>query len=145
MTNYLKAHDSLLTLLDGPYPNTPTKEVLRCDRVLLIGGGIGITSLLPWITRHRNIKLSWSVKETASCLVETVDGVLSEIAEKDVRVGERLDISQILAEEEAAGWSRVGVVACGPGGFCDDVRAAVTTAAKKAQVVYELEVDAYSW
>ncbi|RSM00395.1 hypothetical protein CEP52_009120 [Fusarium oligoseptatum] len=145
MTKYLKAHDNLLTLLDGPYPNTPTKEVLRCDRVLLVGGGIGITSLLPWVTRHRNIKLCWSVKETASCLVEAVDEALSEIAEKDLRVGERLDIAQILAEEEAAGWTRVGIVVCGPGGLCDDVRAAVTTAAKKGPAVFELEVDAYSW
>jgi hypothetical protein len=51
----------------------------------------------------------------------------------------------ILAEEEAAGWSRVGVVVCKPGELCDDVRAAVTTAAKKGRVVFELEVDAYSW
>ncbi|KAI8713800.1 Ferric oxidoreductase domain-containing protein [Fusarium sp. LHS14.1] len=145
MTKYLKAHDNLLTLLDGPYPNTPTKEVLRCDRILLIGGGIGITSLLPWVTRHRNVKLFWSIKETASCLIEAVEGALSDIAEKDVRIGERLDISQILAEEEAAGWSRVGVIACVPGGLCDNVRAAVTTAAKKGRAVFELEVDAYSW
>jgi hypothetical protein len=31
------------------------------------------------------------------------------------------------AEEERkkAGWRRIGIVVCGPGGLCDDVRAAV--------------------
>ncbi|KAK7026116.1 hypothetical protein VNI00_015691 [Paramarasmius palmivorus] len=57
MTKYLKAENRLLTLLDGPYPNNSTASVLQCDRVLLIGGGIGITSLLPWLNSHPNVKL----------------------------------------------------------------------------------------
>jgi len=46
MTKYLRANDSLLTFLEGPYPNNSTSAVLRSDRVLLICGGIGITGLL---------------------------------------------------------------------------------------------------
>ncbi|KAI9807293.1 MAG: hypothetical protein M1833_000036 [Piccolia ochrophora] len=145
MTKSLKAHDSLATLLDGPYPNNSTNSVLRCDRLLLIGGGIGITGLLPWVTSHSNAKLCWSVKETAASLVQAVDGVLSGIGEKDVRIGRRLDITALLSQEVHSGWTKVGVVACGPGGLCDDVRAAVTTAGRKEKVVFELEVDAYSW
>ena len=37
------------------------------------------------------------------------------------------------------------VVTCGPGGLCDDVRAAVVAAAKRGPTVFELEEDAYSW
>lgn len=145
MTKYLQAHDGLLTFLDGPYSNNSIKEVQRCDRLLLIGGGIGITSLLPWVVNHWNVKLCWSVKETARCLVETMDGVLNGIAEKDVKIGSRMNVSELLAEELSSRWPKVGVVVSGPGGLCDDVRAAVAAAGKKGNTVLELEVDAYSW
>lgn len=145
MTKFLKAHDSLVTLLDGPYPNNPTKSVLQCDRLLLIGGGIGITGLLPWINSHSNVKLCWSVRETAGCLVQTMHGVLSGVSEKDVRVGRRLDIRALLSQEVQSGWAKIGVVVCGPGGLCDDVRAAIAAAGKNETPVFELSVDAYSW
>lgn len=145
MTRYLQEHERLLTLLEGPYPNTATKEVLRCDRVLLIGGGIGVTGLLPWVANHGNVKLCWSVKATAQCLVEAVDGVLSGMADKDIRVGRRLDVAELLATEVDCGWRKVGVVVSGPGGLCDDVRAAVVAAARKGNTAFELEVEAYTW
>lgn len=145
MTKYLKTHENLLTFLDGPYPNTPSKEVLRCDRLLLIGGGIGITSLLPYAAQHWNVKLSWSVKESAKCLVEAVGGALGGIAERDVRIGNRLNVHELLADELDSGWHRIGVVVSGPGGLCDDVRAAVATVGRKGNTVFVLEVEAYSW
>lgn len=145
MTKSLKAHDSLLTLLDGPYPNNPTKAILQCDRLLLIGGGIGITGLLPWVTCHSNAKLCWSVKQTAECLLDAMSNFLGEIREKDVKVGRRVDVREVLGQEVQSGWARIGVVVCGPGGLCDDVRSAVTAAGKKEKTVFELQVDAYSW
>ncbi|GAB1310584.1 Ferric oxidoreductase domain-containing protein [Madurella fahalii] len=148
MTRSLRAHTSLLTLLDGPYPNNPTDAVLRCDRVLLIGGGIGITGLLPWARSHPNARLCWSVKQSAECLVQALDGALSAVAEKEVRVGRRLDVEELLGEEVRAGWGKIGVVVCGPGGLCDDVRERVARMGRReggSGVVFELEVDAYSW
>ena len=146
VTRHLRAHAALLVALDGPYSNSSsTREVLRCDRILLIGGGIGITSLLPWVARHWNVKLCWGVKESARCLVDAIAEPLSAIAEKDVRVGRRLDLEELLAEEVNAGWHRVGVVVSGPGGLCDDARAAVAAAGRAGKTVFELEVDAYSW
>ncbi|KAH8811243.1 ferric reductase like transmembrane component-domain-containing protein [Xylogone sp. PMI_703] len=144
-TKHLAAHDNLLTLVEGPYANNSTREVLRCDRLLLIGGGIGITGLLPFLNNHWNVKLAWSVKESARCLVEDLDGALSAVADKDVRIGSRLDVEQLLEDEIKSGWERVGVVACGPGGLCDDVRAAVTKAGKLRKTEFELEVEAFSW
>lgn len=145
MTKYLKAHASLLTLLDGTCPNNPTEEILRCDRILLVEGRIGITGLLPWVTNHSNVKLCWCVRESASCVVEALHGALSRIGVKEVRVGRRLDVRGLLAEEMDAGWARVDVVVLGPGGLCDDVRAAVVAADKKGGTVFEPEVEAYSW
>lgn len=144
LTRRLQAHGSLLALLDGPYTNSRAAgAVLRCDRVLLIAGGIGITSILAWTSRHRNVKLAWSVSESARCLAEAID--LSGVADREVRVGGRFNIDELVHGEAVAGWDRVGVVVSGPGSLCDDVRAAVAAAGRRGRTVFELEVDAYSW
>lgn len=145
MTKALCANDNLLTFVEGPYPNNSTREILRCDRLLLISGGIGITGLLPFVNNHWNVKLAWSMKRSAKCLVDDLAPALSTLADKDVRIGGRLNVSQLLAEEMEAGWERVGVVVSGPGGLCDDVRSAVVAAGKLGKTEFELEVEAYSW
>lgn len=117
--------------------------MLRCDRILLIGGGIGITGLLPWAYCHWNAKLVWSVKSAVQCLVDAID--LHKIADKEVKVGGRFDLKDLIEGEAEAGWGRIGVVVSGPGSMCDDVRAAVTAAARQGKTVFQLEVDAYSW
>ncbi|KAF2265213.1 ferric-chelate reductase [Lojkania enalia] len=147
MTGSLKSHNGLLTLLEGPYPNNPTKAVLQSDRLLLIGGGIGITGLLPFLRCHANFKLFYSVKGGDLCLVETLSAVLNEVQEKDISVGRRLDIHALLREEAGVGWSKIAVVVCGPATMCDDVRAAVALVGKEeaGSCSFELEVDAFSW
>ncbi|KAF1984279.1 hypothetical protein K402DRAFT_406240 [Aulographum hederae CBS 113979] len=144
-TRHLRTTTSLLTLLDGPYPSSSPSAILKCDRLLLIGGGIGITGLLPWATAHPNVKLAWSVKEEAQCVVDDLATVLKGIRERDVRVGERFDVGGLLEEEVRAGWGRIGVVVCGPGGLCDDVRAEVVRKGREGVTRFELEVDAFSW
>lgn len=145
MTKALGAHSSLFTYLEGPYPGASSSAILKCDRVILFAGGIGITGILPWTASHHNIKLCWSVKQSAQCLVDALDNVLSRIPDKRILTGSRTDLEAELDEEVAAGWEKIGVVACGPGGLCDDVRAMVTAAGRKHKTVFELEVDAYSW
>ena len=146
MTKYLRAQDGLLTLLDGPYSIKAASSILKCDRLLLIGGGIGITSLVPWTASHSNVKLCWSVKDSARCLVDELDGVLDSVADREVLVGGRLSVAGLLAHEIECGWRKVGVVVSGPGGLCDDVRAAVVAAGRKyVTTVFDLEVDAYTW
>lgn len=146
MLKTLQAQNDLLTLVEGPYPNNSTGQVLRCDRLLLIGGGIGITGLVPFIVNHWNVRLCWSVKESAKCLVDELDGVLAAVADKEVVIGHRLNVDKLLAQEVETGWAQVGVIVSGPGGLCDNVRAAVAVAAKQGRkTVFELEVEAYSW
>lgn len=146
MTKYLQAHGGLLTFLGGPYFIRAASNILKCNRLLLIGGGIGITSLIPWTARHTNVKLGWSVKDSARCLVDELDGVLDGVADKRVIIGGRLDVTGLLAHEIQCGWRKVGVVVSGPGGLCDDVRAAVVAAGRKqSTTVLDLEVDAYTW
>ncbi len=83
------------------------------------------------------------MSESARCLTDAID--LGGVADKEVRVGSRFDVAELIEAEARAGWERVGVVVSGPGGLCDDVRAAVAAAGRRSKTVFELEVDAYSW
>ncbi|KAL8405436.1 hypothetical protein RB596_004341 [Gaeumannomyces avenae] len=88
ITGHLAPQDGPLALLDGPYhSNGRASDILRCDRVLVVVGGIGITGTLPWIYQRPNVKLAWSVAESARCLVEALD--LDAAPEKEVKIGSR--------------------------------------------------------
>ncbi|RYP64310.1 hypothetical protein DL771_008812 [Monosporascus sp. 5C6A] len=145
ITNYLRSHSSLPVLLDGPYRGNPSEGILKCDRVLLIGGGIGITGLLTWVDAHVNVKLAWCVKQAAEGLVKDLIMGLDSIADKEVLIGKRLDVHSLLAQEVQAGWDKVGVVVCGPAELCDAVRAVVVSFGRQEKTVFELEVDAFTW
>ncbi|KAK2747992.1 hypothetical protein FQN57_001583 [Myotisia sp. PD_48] len=144
ITKRLKQHARLPTFLDGPYRGSPAKDILACDRVLLIGGGVGITGLLPFVGAHTNVKLFWSMKECAAGIAKDLQ-LVTEVVENDIRIGKRLDINGLLEEEAENCWKKVGVVVCGPGGLCDDVRAAVVRLGRETKCVFELEVYAFSW
>ncbi|KAF2680310.1 hypothetical protein K458DRAFT_434425 [Lentithecium fluviatile CBS 122367] len=144
MARYLSANDSLMAFLDGSYPNNPIAAIMRTDRLLVITGEIGVSGVLPWLFAHPNVKFAWSVKKNAECLVTALDVVLDGVVDKDVSVGSRLDLQALVNQDIEAGWKKVGVMVCGPGGLCDDVRATVC-AASKGPTAFELEVDAYSW
>jgi hypothetical protein len=150
LTRLLQRHGELMTLLEGPYPQHPRASMLQTDRLVLIGGGIGITGLLAWAhAGHRNVKLAWSVKASAEALVREIEtmALRDAVAEKEVVVGNRLDLDAMLHREACAGYARVGVVVCGPAAMCDDVRARVAGLGRAApnDTRFELEVLAFSW
>jgi ferredoxin-NADP reductase len=142
MTRLLQQHASLVTLLDGPYPNNPPASVLSCDRLLLIGGGIGITGLLTFINAHVNIKIAWSVKQADEALAREMDSAVRSVADHEIRIAERLDVRGLLQQEVDVGYQRV---VCGPPSLCDDVRALVSSLGRHESVKFELEVDAFAW
>ncbi|KAK8064262.1 hypothetical protein PG996_008914 [Apiospora saccharicola] len=136
----------LPVLLEGPYRGSRASELLKCDRVLLIGGGIGVTGLVSWAQAHPNVKLAWGLGEAAAPLARSLAVALGGIADKEVRVGgARLDVVALLDQEAQAGWERVGVLVCGPAGLCDAVRAAVVSVGRREKTVFELHVDAFTW
>lgn len=145
LTKTLAPHKSLLTLFDGPYPNNSTAAVLRTDRLVLIAGGIGITAVLPFTAHHPNISLHWSLKSSSHGLVDNLATILKGIREKDVRIGKRIDVTGLLEQQENEGWNRIGVVVCGPGGLCDEVRCVVAKRARGKMAKWELDVEAFSW
>ncbi|KAI1740165.1 ferric-chelate reductase [Xylaria scruposa] len=147
MTRLLETQKELFTLLEGPYPTSPTREVLQSDRLLLIGGGIGITGLLPFLRCHLNVKLFQGVKGTDQCLMDSLSALLDEVHEKEISIDQRMNIDALLRNEANLGWSKIGVVVCGPAGMCDDVRMAVARLGKEkaGKCVFELEIEAFSW
>lgn len=145
-TKLLRSSNDLLTLVEGPYPNNASDQVLDCDRLLLIGGGIGIASLVPFVASHYNVKLCWSVKETAQCLVDELSDPLEQVQDKQVFVGQRLDVQALLAAESEAGWKKIGIVVAGPPQMCDDARAFIVAEARRSRSTeFAMEIEAYSW
>jgi ferredoxin-NADP reductase len=114
--------------------------------LVLIAGGIGITAVLPFIAHHPNVSLHWSVKTSSQDLVDDLAMALEGLREKSVSVGARLEVEDLLEREESEGWSSIGVVVCGPGRLCDDVRSIVSQRARaSAKTRWELDVEAFSW
>ncbi|KAI1749487.1 ferric-chelate reductase [Xylaria castorea] len=146
MTRLLKTQKGLFTLLEGPYSTSPTREVLRSDRLLLIEGGIGITGLLPFLRCLSNVKLFHGIKAADKRLMNSFSAFLDEVREKEIMINQRMDIDALLRTEANLGWSKIAVVVCGPAGMCDDVRAAVARLGKEkvGNCVFELEVEAFS-
>lgn len=145
VTKHLSERINLPILVEGSYRGNLSSEIIKCDRVLLIGGGIGITGLLTWAFSHFNVKLAWSLKESSIPLLHDLQNALDKIEETVVVTGQRLDIEALLASEAKLGWRKVGVVVCGPPGLCDATRQAVVKLSQREKIVFELEVDAFGW
>lgn len=64
--------------------------------------------------------------------------------EKEVKVGGRFDMMEIIEIESRNCKGVLGVVVCGPAGMCDDARKAVVELGKKGKKI-DLRVEAFSW
>jgi predicted ferric reductase len=145
ITKMLKKNARLLTILDGPYPHSASTEALEADHLLLIGGGVGITGLLVWLSIHPNVKLAWSVKASDQALVDEMNTAIENVADKQVLVGQRFAIKDLLQKEIDVGYKKVGIIVCGPAEMCDEVRALVAGLGRGKKTVFNLHVDAFSW
>jgi hypothetical protein len=70
---------------------------------------------------------------------------LGNVADKQVLVGQRFDIKELLQRDMAIGYKKIGVVVCGPAEMCDETRAVVAGLGRGSKTVFELHVDAFSW
>ena len=156
VTFYVKAHSGLTkslhtlagrgtrttALLEGPYGRS---SVPSCDRLIVIAGGVGITATLPFLSSHHNAKLYWSVKDCMRPLVDDMEGCRALSGnEKEIIIGGRFNLRDILEIEAAKGGEVLGVVVCGPSGMCDEVRRIVVCLGTRGKKV-EMKVEAFSW
>jgi predicted ferric reductase len=134
------------TLVEGPYGGSgfSRNPILLVDRLILVAGGIGITAVLPFAHAHPNVKVYWSMRDGQAAMAKELQPGLKHV-EQDIVIGKRLDLSGLLKKEVAAGWKDIGVVVCGPGSMCDDLRREVVRVSKAQKVKIELDVEAFSW
>ncbi|KFA46110.1 hypothetical protein S40293_03795 [Stachybotrys chartarum IBT 40293] len=146
MTSSLRQSRELTTLLEGPYKDRSHEGLMKCDRLVCLAGGVGITGVLEFAATHPNSKLYWSMKDSDAPLAQDLEGVINSMDEARVEVGQRFNVADILDSESEAGYKTVGVMVCGPEGLCDDTRALVTRMGRhRENVSYELAVEAFSW
>ena len=132
------------TLVEGPYTGTSSRSVLLCDRLILIAGGIGITAVFPFVPSHSNVKIYWSMRAAQGGMINEISPALKEV-ENEIVTGGRLDLEGLLNKEAQAGWKDLGVVVCGPGEICDEVRRLVVGISRDKKVHIELDVEAFAW
>ena len=159
----------LCLLIEGPYGNTPSC-VHQSDTILAVAGGIGITSILSYLTWYLSLPPKTHGRPTRFVLLWTareeslIKAVLSEIGALDVLSTKgvktqivctgteehgRFDVKGLVPEliqSEANLERKVVVVTCSPGVLADEVRASVVKAVGfpgRAQV--ELVEEAFCW
>lgn len=146
MTKYLKQAEKFTTLIQGPFSDRSHDELMLCDRLVCFGGGVGITGVLPLVAAHSNAKLYWSMKEADFALAADLAVVTDSLDESEVCVGHRYDVRDVLDMESSGRYEKIGVVVCGLGALCDEVRATVSRLGwHNREVSYMFSVEAFGW
>lgn len=143
-------------LIDGSYHSNAHQQLHGCAALLCIGGGIGITALLPLLQSFRGeatcSHLFWGTRKR-----DLIDGLAPEIAsltaagvEVETTVGKRLDLDAILRKEMVWAGSeqgKLGIVVCGPASMADDVREKVARFSKETLTrrPFVFVDEAFSW
>lgn len=140
----------LPVLVEGSYryAASSVSRLRRCEALLCIAGGVGVTALLPLLRgfllrspRSRATKtarLVWGVRDGSlpAALASQLAG-LGGVAAVETSVGARVDMRAVLRDEMAAG--------CGPPGMADDVRAAVAELRRSGRRAVVFVDEAFGW
>jgi hypothetical protein len=123
MTALLSARKRLPVLIESSYGSL--SDVAYYPNLIAIAGGVGIVTVLPLLRSHPGrSKLFWSMRNAT-----LLEPLREDIAmfDKEVRIGKRLDIADILEREIAGDKGKdTCVVVSGPGSLADEVRRIVS-------------------
>jgi len=140
---------------EGPHGHAA--KLTNFEHVLLIGGGIGITALLPYAqafagTRieKQTMTLAYTAREPE--LIATIQQMLpSDTEGLEVNLtttnceNSRMDIGAVIRRESAkVGTERLAVVVCGPPGLADEVRREAVAVVGSGKRVHLFE-ESFSW
>jgi predicted ferric reductase len=119
MTSLLASRKRLPILIESSYGSL--SDLAHHPNLIAIAGGVGVVTVLPVLRSHAGrSKLYWSMRNAT-----LLDPLREDLAmfDKEVCIGKRLDIADIL-EREIAGDNGKGacVVVSGPGALADAVR-----------------------
>ncbi|KAF2674344.1 ferric reductase-like protein transmembrane component 4 [Microthyrium microscopicum] len=141
LTRHLHQRTNLPILIEGNYGSDT--DVTQYSTLIAIAGGVGITALLPLIRAHSGrTKLYWGARSSA--LIRDFEVSLEGI-DKDIILGQRMDIALVLENELRDEKGEVCVVCSGPNSMTDEVRTVVTRLVWKKNLKIKLIVEAFSW
>lgn len=150
LTSGLGNRASISVLMEAGYHSStpPLGRSLRSSPVLIaIAGGVGVTAVLPHLHSHPGrVKLYWGCRSQA--LVDDVSRTCSlGDLDKDIVVGKRLTVGDILENEvNAELYTDISVLVCGPASMVDEVRNWVNHFGRRQSKVHiHLEVESFSW
>ncbi|KAH9926636.1 ferric reductase-like protein transmembrane component 4 [Epithele typhae] len=148
LTACLRGRTTLPVLVEGDYPSHPplAADPRRAPTLVALAAGVGVTAVLPHVRAHPGrAVLHWGARTAA--LVDDVRRTVPFGAgvEAEVVVGRRLDVRAILERELVGATGEVCVLACGPAGMLDEVRAAFGEIVGREKVNARLEVESFSW
>lgn len=120
-------------------------DTSHLPHLVCIVGGIGITAVLPYLQCHPgSSKLYWGVRSAG--IVHAIDEELLRDVDKEVFIGNRMNIRAVLQEEALyAGEGGLTVLVSGPGGMADEARSAVSEIGRQGKVDIRLVDEAFSW
>lgn len=128
LTGLLASRIKIPVLVESSYGSL--HSLRTHPNLVAIAGGVGIVTVLPLLRIHPGrSKLYWGLR-TQGLLGALTDDL--EAVEKEVFVGQRMDVRSIL-EQELSGNRAKGavVVVSGPPALADDVRAVVSELGRK--------------
>lgn len=143
LTQRLVSHSSLPVLVESSYG--AHLDTSHHPHLVCIVGGIGITAVLPYLRSHPgSTKLYWGVR--SSGIVQAVDDELLRDIEKEVFVGTKMNVREVVKEELAyAGEGGATVLVCGPSSMADEARIVVSDIGRRSKVNVRLIDEAFSW
>jgi NAD(P)H-flavin reductase len=147
---------SIPVIVEGSYHANPAIRSLgSCSTLLCIGGGVGITPLIPIIRSFEGVKarLAWGVR--TEWLLRSVDDEIKDLVQRGVKVDTRisgdangrLNVGDIVREEllHSEDEGDLGIVVCGPTGMADEVRMVIAELGPKAKRGVVFVDEAFSW
>ena len=142
LTSQIRSKLSLPVLVESPYG--PHPDLSSHPTLICIAGGVGITAVIPFLRSHPGrTKLFWGVR--SSGIVEDMQSYLKGV-DKEVFVGDRMAVSEVLGREFGDGVDNAVVVVSGPPGLADAVRLEVTKLGRrKGRGSIRLLEESFSW
>ncbi|KAL8659665.1 MAG: hypothetical protein Q9202_007018 [Teloschistes flavicans] len=142
LTKQLRGHGALPVLVESAYG--PHEDLSEYSLLICIAGGVGVTACLPYLRAHAgSSKLFWGVRSQG--IVDAMALLLAGV-EKEVFVGRRMNVTEVLQKELHGNGSSIAVLVSGPSGMADEVRCAVSEIGKRSKgVKVKLLEEAFSW
>ncbi|KAL9594469.1 MAG: hypothetical protein Q9219_007018 [cf. Caloplaca sp. 3 TL-2023] len=129
ITKQLRQHTTVPVLVESSYG--PHEDLSEYSLLICIAGGVGITACIPYLRAHAGTaRLYWGARSRG--IVDAMAPSLGGV-ERELYVGKRMDVAEVLEKELGDGSVSAAVLVSGPSGMADEVRCAFTRIVRKGK------------